>query len=67
MFAEFTENTEEKVSDKLICESCGEEFSCGADVGECWCFAIELKAETLTELRENFKSCLCKDCLRKIK
>jgi len=67
MFAESTENTDEKVSDKLNCESCGKEFSCGANVGKCWCFAVELKAETLAELRENFKSCLCEDCLMKDK
>jgi len=66
MFAEFIEDTDEKVADKLICESCGKEFSCGAKVGRCWCFAIEVKAETLTALRENFKSCLCKDCLGKL-
>lgn len=53
----------ESVSSKKICEQCGSEFSCGANVGECWCFAVELKAETLAELRENFESCLCEDCL----
>jgi hypothetical protein len=51
--------------DKLICESCNEEFSCGASIGKCWCFDVELKAETLTELREDFKNCLCQDCLLK--
>ena len=58
--------TVETISEKLICESCGKAFSCGANVGKCWCFAVELKAETLTELRENFESCLCKDCLGKL-
>ncbi len=52
-----------KVPDRLICESCGEEFSCGANVGECWCFAVELKVETSAELREAFKRCLCENCL----
>jgi hypothetical protein len=55
----------EGVSEKLICESCGEEFSCGANVGKCWCFSVELKAETATELREDFNSCLCENCLSK--
>lgn len=55
----------EKIAEKLFCESCGAEFSCGANVGECWCFAVELKAETLAELREGFKNCLCQDCLVK--
>jgi len=53
-------------SDKLICESCGKEFSCGANVGKCWCFEAELKAEILMELREDFKNCLCAECLRKL-
>lgn len=53
-------------NDKIICESCGTDFSCGADVGKCWCFEIEVKAETLAKLREDFKNCLCQDCLEKI-
>jgi len=59
--------TVEIVSEKSVCESCGKEFSCGANVGKCWCFAVELEAETLAELREDFKSCLCEDCLNGIK
>ena len=63
MLSEVIENADEKFSGKLICESCGETFFCGANVGECWCFAVEVKAETLAELREDFKSCLCQECL----
>lgn len=55
----------ENISEKSICESCGKEFHCGANVGKCWCFDVELKAETLAELREDFKSCLCENCLLK--
>ncbi len=57
----------ESVSEKSVCESCGKEFSCGANVGECWCFAVEVKAETLAKLREDFDKCLCQDCLKEIK
>jgi len=56
----------ESVSEKSVCESCGKEFSCGANVGKCWCFAVEVKEETLTKLREDFKRCLCEDCLIKV-
>lgn len=49
--------------EKLICESCGEEFSCGANVGKCWCFSVEVEKETLTKLRDDFKRCLCEECL----
>lgn len=56
------EQTETK-PDKILCESCGEEFSCGANAEKCWCFEVDLSSETLAELRENFKSCLCQNCL----
>ena len=56
----------EKISDKITCASCGKDFNCGANVGKCWCFAVEVRAETLAELRENFEKCLCQDCLEKI-
>ncbi len=67
MFTESTKKSAEIVSEKMICESCGEEFLCGAKIGKCWCFAVEVKAETLAELREDFKNCLCGDCLHKLK
>jgi hypothetical protein len=54
-----TENTAEN----LICESCQKQFSCGAKAEKCWCFDIDLENETLAKMRENFKSCLCQDCL----
>lgn len=50
-------------SDTKICESCGKTFFCGANVGKCWCFEVEIKAETLATLREEFKNCLCQNCL----
>jgi hypothetical protein len=59
------ENKDEKIAEKLICESCGAEFSCGAKVGKCWCFEVDLKVETLTELKENYNRCLCENCLRR--
>ena len=55
--------TVENSAEKLICESCGAEFSCGANVGKCWCFEIDLKAETLAEFKESYNNCLCQDCL----
>ena len=60
------ENTLGNELENKICESCGVEFSCGANVGKCWCFDIKLKEETLAELREDFKNCLCKDCLKEV-
>lgn len=54
---------EETVFDKIKCESCGKQFSCGANAGKCWCFDVETQPETLTNLQEDFKNCLCQDCL----
>lgn len=67
MSEDLVEIKAEKSPDKLICESCGEKFSCGARIGKCWCFTVEVKAETLAELREDFKNCLCENCLNKLK
>ncbi|HVE58730.1 MAG TPA: cysteine-rich CWC family protein [Pyrinomonadaceae bacterium] len=57
-----TEETLQKSATKT-CESCGKDFSCGANAGKCWCFEIDLSKETLAKLQEDFKSCLCEDCL----
>jgi hypothetical protein len=59
------ENTENSLETK-ICESCGQDFSCGAQSKTCWCFEVDLSKETLTKLQEDFKSCLCRDCLDKM-
>ncbi len=58
---------EQEKPETKICEVCGAKFSCGANIGKCWCFEIELKTETLTELREDYKNCLCENCLGKVK
>ena len=59
------EQTLEK-SETKTCESCGAEFSCGANSEKCWCFRVDLSAETLAELRDNFNNCLCRNCLESI-
>jgi hypothetical protein len=45
------------------CESCGREFTCGADEGRCWCGELALGEQRLAVLREHFERCLCPDCL----
>jgi hypothetical protein len=57
------ESFAEKTEDKLTCESCGKEFACGANLGKCWCFEIDLDTEILAEFKEKFQNCLCQDCL----
>jgi hypothetical protein len=46
-----------------VCESCGGEFGCGANSEGCWCAEINLGEEARQELKVNFKSCLCRNCL----
>lgn len=60
------EKIAEKVPERMICESCGGDFLCGAKIGECWCSAVKLEAETLAELRDDYKNCLCSSCLCKL-
>jgi hypothetical protein len=60
-----TEKILEK-SETKTCESCGRDFSCGAASAKCWCFEVDMSPETLAKLRENFKNCLCQDCLENI-
>ena len=44
---------------KLICEKCKKQFFCySSEIKNCWCFQIPLKI-----IDEDFKNCLCKDCL----
>ena len=59
-----TENPVEKTATKT-CESCGRDFSCGAQSEKCWCFDVALREETLANLQKDFKNCLCQDCLEK--
>jgi hypothetical protein len=47
-----------------LCESCGNDFTCGAGLRGCWCSEIKLSDETRAELKSRFKDCLCSDCLR---
>ena len=46
------------------CESCGREFTCGAQDGQCWCKEVELGPDQRAILSEHFERCLCPDCLR---
>ncbi len=47
------------------CESCGEEFGCGAKLDGCWCMEITLTETQTAEIRAKFNDCLCPKCLEK--
>jgi hypothetical protein len=47
---------------KKKCPKCGKEFECKHS-GECWCTSIVISKRLSEWLKENYKDCLCKDCL----
>ena len=55
----------EKYKTPSVCESCGEEFTCGATLKGCWCMNVEITEKTREQLKAEFKNCLCKNCLEK--
>lgn len=55
----------EKYKTPSVCESCGDEFVCGASLRGCWCMEIELSDEARADLKTRFDKCLCRDCLEK--
>ena len=53
----------EKAYNPSICESCGEQFGCGAKLDGCWCSDVKLADNTAEILQETFDKCLCPKCL----
>ncbi len=46
------------------CERCGERFACGGiKLRACWCAEVKMSPETLAELRQKYRHCLCPQCL----
>lgn len=46
-----------------VCESCGEEFGCGAGSETCWCFDLEVSTTATAAIAEKYSECLCPKCL----
>jgi hypothetical protein len=40
-----------------ICESCGDEFGCGANLDGCWCAEVTLSTQAATNLKTKFSNC----------
>ena len=52
-------------ADASRCPRCGGAFHCGVkDTAPCWCESLTLGATLLAELRRQYSSCLCAECLR---
>jgi hypothetical protein len=48
----------------MACESCGEPFLCGAGLTGCWCMEFQLDAAARAQMRQQFRDCLCRNCLQ---
>jgi hypothetical protein len=55
------------ISDKFkepdVCESCGDEFTCGISLKGCWCMNVELNDDQRADIKTRFDKCLCPKCL----
>jgi hypothetical protein len=49
----------------INCEACGKDFVCGAGLTGCWCMEIKLETQTRTKMRQQFRDCLCRNCLER--
>lgn len=47
------------------CESCGETFTCGAQLSGCWCMEVKVSEAARAQLRDRFQRCLCRACLER--
>jgi hypothetical protein len=54
------------LSRDLVCDSCGNQFTCGAGLSGCWCSEINLTDEARAELKTQYRDCLCRGCLERI-
>jgi len=44
-----------------VCEACGKSFACGGE--GCWCSTLVVAPHVLSQLRDKYGDCLCKECL----
>jgi len=49
--------------DPSSCPKCGEAFHCSTS-SKCWCYEIDVPADTMEKLQEEYDGCLCPDCLK---
>ncbi len=54
-----------ELEEKEICPRCQQKFQCSKS-NKCWCFEIGLDSNQLEKLRDEFNSCLCKDCITEL-
>ena len=52
-----------RVEKTKTCSSCGRPFGCGNGRPGCWCEAMEVRRDTLAEIRAQADDCICPVCL----
>ncbi len=45
------------------CPKCGSKFHCSTS-GKCWCVELYVPPEKMEQIRREFDSCLCPNCLK---
>ena len=52
---------------KKTCPKCKTIFECKADeIENCLCNSIQLNTITIERIKNNFKDCLCVECLKQV-
>ena len=45
------------------CPKCGAEFNCSTS-SKCWCYEIDVSAEVMEKIEQQYDGCLCPECLK---
>jgi hypothetical protein len=54
-------------SQNKICQRCAKHFECNANnIAACECSRVSLNEKELKFIKENFKDCICANCLMEI-
>jgi len=56
-------NNKERPFEQKKCPRCGNTFVCSTSA-KCWCFEIDVPADTMEIIQEKWQGCLCPDCLK---
>lgn len=52
-----------KLTEPSKCPKCGNEFYCSTS-SKCWCYEIDVPAETMEKIEKEYDGCLCPSCLK---
>jgi hypothetical protein len=58
-------NKDRSVVEPDVCPACGSTFKCSTS-HKCWCYEINVPAEVMAKIQDEFDGCLCSDCLYRI-